>query len=160
MPQPDNPHCFENLVTYKIADTLSNEHIDPNYITILNIFPSALALYYIYNDNFPMFTIFLTIHIILDALDGHIARKYNKVSKIGHFLDCTLDTIFWSILLFMLLNGKINFGILFLIIISFIVVIQGWSYVPIMSEIFEIMHDNAIILAPLVSYCLYKLQKY
>lgn len=159
MPQSDNSYCFENLITYRIADLLANENIEPNHVTLFNIIPSALALYYIYNDNFLLFTVFLIVHIILDALDGHIARKYNKVSESGAFLDCMLDTIFWSILLFLLLKDKVTFGIMFAVIMTFIVVIQGFAYIPIMTELFEIASNNTIIFAPFVCYCLYKLPK-
>lgn len=148
---------LESVITYKIAAILANEHIEPNYITIFNIIPSVLALYYIYHDDFLWFCIYLIIRIILDSLDGYTARKFNKVSKFGELLDCIQDTFFWSILLYILLKNKVNNIILFVIILSFIIVIQDWSYFPIMTELFDIAHDNTIVFAPIVSYVLYKL---
>ena len=75
--------------------------LTPNMITMLGFVMSILALNSLKNKNFLMFTIFLVIRQVLDALDGYVARKYKHFSKWGEILDHALDeiTIFGVVLL-------------------------------------------------------------
>jgi archaetidylinositol phosphate synthase len=68
------------------------ENVNPNVLTLLGSIPSLL------------FFVFLTMHwyflalvvftgSIFDLMDGMIARKYNKVTAFGGFLDSTLDRV-------------------------------------------------------------------
>ena len=149
MPQPENPFCFDNIITYKIADYIANEHMEPNYITIFNIIPSTLCLYFLCQNNIPLFLIFLIVRLILDCTDGHVARKYNKQSEFGNNLDRYTDMIFYTILLYILLKD-VNIYIVMCILISYIIMMERY-YVIGLTEIFTVIEENTIVSVPLIS---------
>ena len=89
------------------------KNIHPNVITIIGLI-SILILNHIYlNDKLSIYknkqnlAILLFIKYITDILDGNVARKYKKTSKIGNFLDTLVDNSFGFFIVVMVLN-KIN----------------------------------------------------
>ena len=155
MPQSNNPLCFDSMITYKFVDIIANEKMEPNIITISNIIPSFLSLYFLYHHNYVLFIIFLVIRLILDCLDGHVARKYNKITNFGNKLDHYTDLIFYIILI-ILLTSKFNIIIIIIIVTIFIIIIER-HYIPILSELFQIIEDNSVIMVPLISIILINL---
>lgn len=73
------------------------ENIHPNIITIFGIILNGIAFYYyfILNNKFVT-SVLLILRIVSDNLDGMVARKYNKTSKLGGFLDGIADCILLS----------------------------------------------------------------
>ena len=66
--------------------------IPPNFITFLTYITDK---YYLKHKKLY----FLLLRVYLDALDGYIARKYDKASRLGNLLDHGNDAIFLSNLL-------------------------------------------------------------
>ena len=65
------------------------------------------------------FVVILFIRWLVDALDGEVARKYNKTSKIGGLLDTISDFILLIIILhFFVIKFKLN-KCVYPIVISF-----------------------------------------
>ena len=76
----------------------------PNIITLFRI---PLALFFLY-DNITIRIIVLILAMLSDGLDGYLARRYKKISRIGTFLDPLADKIFvFSILGIFLYEQKI-----------------------------------------------------
>ncbi len=86
-----------------IADILVHRthifaNIHPNIITCISLLCN-IALYILLADAFVShhdlrvgpFTVVLTLRCLTDILDGAIARKYNKTSKLGGLLDTLGD---------------------------------------------------------------------
>lgn len=69
------------------------KNINPNYITLTGIVLNFIIYYYIKNNNIFNANILLLLRYFCDTMDGSVARKYNKTSEIGGFLD-TLDDFF------------------------------------------------------------------
>ena len=71
----------------------------PNYITIIRIVlvPFFFSFLIYYNSAHPEFRFFaivlFLIAMLTDALDGLIARKFNKQTKLGTFLDPFADKL-------------------------------------------------------------------
>ncbi|MBQ8435093.1 MAG: CDP-diacylglycerol--glycerol-3-phosphate 3-phosphatidyltransferase [Oscillospiraceae bacterium] len=67
----------------------------PNKLTVLRAILIPVFLFFMYAHFIPFhFTIALFVFIaasLTDALDGHIARKYNLVTDFGKFLDPLAD---------------------------------------------------------------------
>lgn len=149
MPQSSNPYCFDSLVTYKLVDIIANENMEPNVITVINIIPSILSLYYLYKDEYILFFIFLIIRLFLDCLDGHVARKYNKTTDFGADLDHYTDMIFF-ILLIILLTYRLNIIIL-IFFTCILTIILNRIYLPVITEFFQFVEDNTVLMVPLIS---------
>jgi CDP-diacylglycerol---glycerol-3-phosphate 3-phosphatidyltransferase len=62
----------------------------PNLITLMR-FPLALAFL---QDNVVWRITALTLAMLSDALDGYIARRFGKISRLGTFLDPFADKLF------------------------------------------------------------------
>ena len=88
-----------NLDDYFASIFINNiyllKYIHPNIITISGL----LLNFYIYKllntNKINIYILFLSLFYrwLADILDGAIARKYNKQSKLGHYLDTLSDSI-------------------------------------------------------------------
>lgn len=74
--------------------------LTPNFITISGLFINVIASYYIYTGNFITGAIIILVAGLFDMLDGMLARKMNKKTKFGGFLDSTVDRLSEGILYF------------------------------------------------------------
>ena len=80
----------------KKSDFLYTEYdFCPNDITLINnIIITPLLLYFLYNNKFKLSFLFLYLRAVLDGVDGYIARKYKKYSKLGEIYDHVSDAIY------------------------------------------------------------------
>lgn len=83
---------FEGLIT-PILELLEQKHISPNIVSIAGVVVISVGSYFAYLDHNIIGGLLLGIGGIFDAIDGALARKTNKVSNFGAFLDSTLDRI-------------------------------------------------------------------
>ncbi len=65
--------------------------VSPNFMTLIGFFMHVLPAWLIVQKHFVIAGITLILASIVDALDGELARRTNRVSKFGAFLDSTLD---------------------------------------------------------------------
>ncbi|MCL5874776.1 MAG: CDP-alcohol phosphatidyltransferase family protein [Candidatus Thermoplasmatota archaeon] len=96
------------------------EHVNPNSITIISFFLAILFAVFYYLGRFSFLYLVIAFFLLsgssyLDALDGAVARRFNKSSKRGDFLDHLLDRYSDFVILFGLtvsLFGNLYFGII------------------------------------------------
>lgn len=118
---------IDDFVTNKI---MKNEtffkNIHPNIITISGL----LMNFYIYyllntpNNNIYLLTFCIIYRWLADCLDGAIARKYKKGSKLGHQLDTLSDVIMGFIIFYFIQKHIFNltFNNCLIIYVIFIVI--------------------------------------
>ncbi len=75
---------------YPLADLLKN--VNPNTLTLIGSIPSLLFFVFVVNHMY-IWALIAFIGNGFDFIDGMVARKYNKVTAFGGFLDSTLDRI-------------------------------------------------------------------
>jgi phosphatidylglycerophosphate synthase len=86
----DNQTTF---IFYKISELEQNV---PNLISILRIIVLPHLVYAFHHGYTPLvYTLFL-FAISTDLIDGYVARKLNAQSKVGAYLDVTVDFVFIS----------------------------------------------------------------
>lgn len=73
--------------------------INPNLLSSFSILLSMLFIL-IFGVNKFLSTIILTLILILDALDGEIARRYKISSEKGYIIDIICDRVSESLLVF------------------------------------------------------------
>ena len=73
------------------------KNIHPNYITAVGLLSNILIPYYLDNGKINLANIFLVIRYLTDILDGAVARKYKKTSKLGGLLDTICDVMLMGI---------------------------------------------------------------
>lgn len=90
----------------------------PNIITLSRLIIPVLIIISYESSFFFLGTVLLVIGLLSDALDGYIARRFNKGTDVGIFLDQFIDKIFvHSLLLYFLTKGYISFLIVLIIIL-------------------------------------------
>ena len=76
----------------KIKEACLKYNVKPNHITGLNLFISLIHLS-IKNNNKFIILFFHEISVVLDFLDGWVARENNESSELGKYLDQFADLV-------------------------------------------------------------------
>jgi len=69
----------------------------PNWFTIGNLFLGILAIIMVFNERSDMASILVIIAMLLDGLDGRVARALNAQSEFGKELDSLSDVISFGV---------------------------------------------------------------
>lgn len=93
----------------------------PNIITVARIVITPVFLAIILMENLPhrflLACIVFSVASISDAVDGHLARKYNQITNFGKFLDPIADKVLTtSALLAFMSMGLCNIWIVMLVL--------------------------------------------
>ena len=165
MPQPFGNIALDNLIYNSYFDKkICN--ISPNEVTILGFILTIIIVYvFFYNTSVTLLVFLLKLRTLCDIYDGLIARKCNKTTKIGKYLDILSDTLLSLIILtitFFKINSKFIY-IKFFILILISIFIYG-AYKNMVTDnyelignniVFQICHDNTIISVPLAGLIFY-----
>ena len=65
----------------------------PNLLSVIRILLIFPEVYYFINDKYIISAILLSISGITDMFGGYIARKYNKITKLGSMIDPVADKL-------------------------------------------------------------------
>ena len=83
---------FDTLICYLlVSKTDIFKNVDPNLISIFGIVLNYVWFIFLYNGFKWTGLTILIIRMICDSLDGMVARKYNKKTRLGGFLDTLGD---------------------------------------------------------------------
>jgi len=77
-----------------VGRSLGRTGLSPNVFTVIGFVAVSLNAVLIALGYLPLAGVLLALGLLLDALDGAVARATNQSSKFGMFLDATLDR--WS----------------------------------------------------------------
>jgi len=80
-----------------------NFPISPNVLTLISIFLAIMGAYYIYINVIYMAIFFISLSLLMDGLDGIVARAQKKQTKFGAFLDGVSDRIVEFVIIFSLI---------------------------------------------------------
>ena len=83
----------DKLTAWILDKFLIFKYINPNSITIAGFLMNFAILYFVTHGMLILSLVFLLFRYLADCLDGGVARKYNKKSKLGGVLDTWSDTI-------------------------------------------------------------------
>jgi|DewCreStandDraft_4_1066084.scaffolds.fasta_scaffold05151_7 CDP-diacylglycerol--glycerol-3-phosphate 3-phosphatidyltransferase len=122
---------ISEIILNPIIVLLNKTGATPNILTIIGLFINLLGAFLIIKGNLILAGIIILCAGIFDMLDGQLARKMNKKSKFGGFLDSVTDrvsegAIYLGILIYYLninlsLNSIIAYCVMFLsFLISYI----------------------------------------
>ncbi len=84
--------AFEESIQ-PFIDFLKRLNVSPNLITVLGLLLTAFSGVFIVEGKFFIAGVVLAVGSVLDAVDGALARRSNKVSSFGAFLDSTVDRV-------------------------------------------------------------------
>lgn len=101
----------DDVIAIKIIDKIKIfKYIHPNIITLFSFVCNFIILYYfLHKKNSNILPIILFLRWLSDLLDGAIARKYKKTSKLGNILDTSSDIMLIGIFLY-LFDMKLGFS--------------------------------------------------
>ncbi len=134
-----------------IADILTQndffKHIHPNAITLVGVIFNIIIFRIVFNNKFNLlnnkydniaFFIILLTRYLSDILDGKVARKYNKVSELGNYLDSLSDIMMCFIIYSFIIKIYTNTSNK-LIILSYIFILFIFQYT------FNIFNTHSLI---------------
>ena len=82
-----------NKIETPIITLFHKLRITPNMLSIFGLILGGIAALFIALDIFLLAALFLIFGAIADLFDGSLARKYNKETTFGAFLDSVIDRI-------------------------------------------------------------------
>ncbi len=83
---------FEETV-FPVVKLLNKIGITPNILTVTGLILVGISSFFILKGNFFVGALFLIAGNLCDAIDGVLARRFNKSSTFGAFLDSVIDRI-------------------------------------------------------------------
>ena len=109
----------DNITKLLLDNSSIFENIHPNTITIFGMILNIVIFKMLYsNEITATLLIVFALRYIADCLDGGVARKYNKQSKIGGILDTLSDIILaMTMIYFLCIKFNIPFYIYTILII-------------------------------------------
>ena len=157
----NNNYSIDNII-YKNSFHKKLCILNPNLITLIGFIISLFAAFLFYKNNnkyFCYIILLIILRSLADIYDGMIARKCNKISKLGKYLDLLSDNFF--IFIFLLLTSfKIDSQyVKYIIYICMLFIIRCCHnclftnyYMVYNNNIITLIHDNIMIFNPLFVY--------
>lgn len=81
-----------------------------NFITLLNIVFGSTSLIYTMNKDYKMAAIFILLAVIMDGLDGRVARRLQTSSDMGKELDSICDIVSFGVAPALLIYSQVLFS--------------------------------------------------
>jgi phosphatidylglycerophosphate synthase len=109
------------FIVHPIVTVLIGLNIHPTVITVASLFLAFAAFLFYRAGTFWLGAIFLFLCGMFDTFDGEVARRTNRITKLGGFLDSTIDRVNEFIIylgLFCYYYGKANYA-LFWVLFAF-----------------------------------------
>jgi len=141
----------DKYIADKIIDNVYFlKYIHPNIITISGLIINfyIYSLLYTPHSNIYLLTFFMIYRWLADCLDGAVARKYNKGSKLGHHLDTISDIILGFICInyiqSFIFNLSFNYSLLIYLIFLFILN-KTFNFIETHDNLKKIKNNKAIL---------------
>ena len=83
------------ILTYYVLNKIQ---VKPNTISVFSIFISFLCFYFFVNSNYLMGSVIACFWVLLDNIDGELARLQNSISSLGSILERINSDIFYILL--------------------------------------------------------------
>jgi phosphatidylglycerophosphate synthase len=148
MPEPIGTFSVDKPVYDMLNKVVGNFcFMDPNYITIFNMFISIqVVLSYIHNTSYTW--VLFIIRCFLDLVDGALARKCNKCTELGNLLDGLSDKVFYVSMMLAILYMYPNTGIIqkTLYILTLFYIIKNFTFSGSEDRIYIFLHDNSLLI--------------
>ena len=112
---------WRDKMFYPLAYLIAKLGITPNQISILGLLVLIGFVYFI-DSNLKLSLLFLIIHILLDGLDGAVARFTNKASTAGEVIDTFVDytgmfIVVWTLGLYGYIDPNLGLLYVFLYVV-------------------------------------------
>ena len=126
------PREYENPIDDKLlllCDKMTNfcvkYNITPNQVTLIRFYFIFIIYHYLFNtNNYIIPCILIFIFYLFDCLDGHLARKTNKVTVLGDIMDHMTDLILCIVIYYYIYKNKHFKLLIFLLIINYLTIIH------------------------------------
>lgn len=121
-------HRFDPYL-YHLYNQLFGKHGNPNLTTLMGFFTTLLASFFIIKEYWILAGLAVILSGIFDLFDGVLARRLNRVTIFGGFLDSVLDRYSDLLLLLALMIHYLKKGSPGMVILTAVVSI-GTALIP------------------------------
>ena len=134
----------DNITKFVLDNTNLFENIHPNIVTSVGLICNYFIFKSIHTNSIKSkeLAILFGVRWLVDCLDGGIARKYNKKSKLGNLLDGFSDIMFMGMIFYAIL---LHFNLplwYFIFFILFIVLLEKYYNISESHEKLKNKNDN------------------
>lgn len=145
MPEPISKFSVDKPVYDMLNKVVGNFcFVDPNYITIFNMFVSIqVVLSYLHNT--PYTWLLFVFRCFLDLIDGALARTCNKCTKLGHVLDNLNDEVFFISMILAILYIHPRAGVIQKILYIFTIYYIIKNFSGNVDRVYIFLHDNSLL---------------
>jgi len=81
-----------------------------NTITLFNILFGSLSLVSTINGNYRLAVIYILLAVVMDSLDGRVARRLDRCSELGKQLDSLCDLVSFGVAPALLLYSQVLYA--------------------------------------------------
>ena len=92
-------HKKGDVILKPIVELLIKLKISPNLLTLFSLMFVLLSFKYLF-VNYFLFVLFSLSHLLMDILDGLVARKTKKETKFGYYFDYLVDRLYPVLMVF------------------------------------------------------------
>lgn len=78
-----------------------------NSITLLNVIFGSLSLIYTLNGNYKISAFYILLAVVMDGMDGRVARRLDIMSELGKQLDSLCDLVSFGVAPALLLYAQV-----------------------------------------------------
>lgn len=68
-----------------------------NAVTLINIICGSISILYTINGNYRYSALFILLAVMMDGMDGRIARRFDATSELGRELDSLCDLVSFGV---------------------------------------------------------------
>lgn len=122
---------FSEIILNPIIVLLNKTGASPNILTIIGLLINIAGSYFIVKGNLILAGVIILFAGIFDMLDGLLARKMNKKTKFGGFLDSVTDRVSEGAIYLGIIIYYLNLNLSFISIIAYCVMFLSFliSYI-------------------------------
>ena len=124
-----------------------NLNMSPNDITTFGNVLGILSIYFLNKKHFSYSAIFLSLRVVIDCLDGYVARRYKLTSSFGSLYDSYSDAITYAFIYILIVMNlpTIHYKLTFIVPILIITYLnhkrEDWAHKSIDCEEYITRHE-------------------
>ena len=126
---------MKELTKKKVKKRIERFWTPVNYISIARMAVAPLFLYFLLEDRYYVALVLFFFGVILDGLDGYVARKFDLVSRVGAILDAVADKVLLlAAVIGLIIKIDLDVGRLLIIFSKDIFVVGGIIFVYLLRK--------------------------
>jgi len=123
------------------ADSFRSMGLTPNMVTFMALVVRMIGVWCLWNRYYVMFVVFMYAGMLLDSMDGTMARKFNMFSNFGDAFDHYSD-LYVYIIIFAIMVCRLKHNVTLLILFAVLIFLISWLSIIMMGTCSLYKHNG------------------